>query len=63
MPGLIIPGLIDADASTRDSYMMLGLTLLLFAFCFNLRGTRSINRYEGGIFVLIFLAYQYWLFS
>jgi cation:H+ antiporter len=63
MPGLIIPGIIDADASTRDSYMMLGLTLLLFLFCFNLRGTRRINRYEGGIFVLIFLAYQYWLFS
>ncbi len=63
MPGLIAPGLLDADASSRDSYVMLGLTVLLFVFCFNLRGTRQINRYEGGIFVLAFLAYQYWLFA
>ncbi|MDT0584102.1 MULTISPECIES: calcium/sodium antiporter [Alteromonadaceae] len=63
MPGLIAPGLLDADASSRDSYVMLGLTILLFVFCFNLRGTRQINRYEGGIFVLAFLAYQYWLFA
>jgi cation:H+ antiporter len=63
MPGLIIPGLLDANASTRDSYVMLGLTILLFIFCFNLRGTRQINRYEGGILVLAFLTYQYWLFK
>jgi cation:H+ antiporter len=63
MPGLIAPGLLDADASSRDSYVMLGLTVLLFVFCFNLRGTRQINRYEGGVFVLAFLAYQYWLFA
>jgi cation:H+ antiporter len=63
MPGLIIPGILDANASTRDSYVMLGLTILLFIFCFNLRGTRQINRYEGGVLVLAFLTYQYWLFT
>jgi len=63
MPGLIIPSMLDMNASTRDSYVMLGLTILLFVFCFNLRGTRQINRYEGGIFVLAFLTYQYWLFK
>jgi cation:H+ antiporter len=63
MPGLIIPSMLDINASTRDSYVMLGLTILLFVFCFNLRGTRQINRYEGGIFVMAFLAYQYWLFK
>lgn len=63
MPGLIIPSMLDMNASARDSYVMLGLTILLFVFCFNLRGTRQINRYEGGIFVLAFLTYQYWLFK
>lgn len=63
MPGLIIPSMLDINASTRDSYVMLGLTILLFVFCFNLRGTRQINRYEGSIFVMAFLAYQYWLFK
>jgi cation:H+ antiporter len=63
MPGLIAPGAIDINASTRDSYVMLGLTVILFVFCFNLRGTRQINRYEGGMLVIAFCAYQYWLFQ
>jgi len=62
MPGLIIPSILDMNVAVRDSYVMLGLTILLFVFCFNLRGTRRINRYEGGIFVLAFFAYQYLLF-
>nr|WP_297347047.1 calcium/sodium antiporter [uncultured Glaciecola sp.] len=62
MPGLIIPSMLDINVSARDSYVMLGLTILLFVFCFNLQGTRRINRYEGGIFVLAFFAYQYMLF-
>ncbi|MFT5541598.1 MAG: cation:H+ antiporter [Glaciecola sp.] len=63
MPGLIIPGIVDSNASVRDSYVMLGLTILLFIFCFNLRGNSKINRYEGGALVLAFFGYQYWLFS
>ncbi len=63
MPGLIIPGIVDSNASVRDSYVMLGLTVLLFIFCFNLRGNSKINRYEGGALVLAFFGYQYWLFS
>ncbi|MBF7074910.1 calcium/sodium antiporter [Glaciecola sp. MH2013] len=63
MPGLIAPGAIDINASTRDSYVMLGLTVILFVFCFNLRGTRQINRYEGGLLVVAFCAYQFWLFQ
>jgi cation:H+ antiporter len=63
MPGLIIPSMLDMNVSARDSYAMLGVTILLFLFCFNLRGTRRINRYEGGILVMAFLFYQYWLFK
>ncbi len=63
MPGLISPGFIDGDASTRDSLVMLGLSILLFVFCFNLRGTRRINRFEATTFLAIFLGYQYVLFS
>lgn len=63
MPGLIFPSALDSDAAQRDIYVMLGLTVLLFVFCFNLRGTRQINRYEGGMFVAIFCAYQYLLFA
>ncbi|MGB3724144.1 MAG: calcium/sodium antiporter, partial [Glaciecola sp.] len=63
MPGLISPSAIDASAADRDSLVMLALSVLLFVFCFNLRGTRQINRIEAGIFLVIFVAYQYILFA
>lgn len=63
MPGLINPGIIDENAAGRDAMVMLGLSVLLFIFCFNLRGPRNITRLEGGIFVLIFIVYQFWLFA
>lgn len=62
MPGLIAPGIIDANAASRDALVMLGVSILLFVFCFNLRGTRRINRWEGFAFVAIFISYQIWLF-
>lgn len=58
MPGLILPGSIDPAAAQRDSYVMLGLTLLLLLFCFSYKGGRSINRWEGGILLSCYLAYQ-----
>lgn len=63
MPGLINPSVIDEAVASRDSLVMLGLSVLLFVFCFNLRGTRRINRYEATIFLLIFAGYNYVLFS
>ena len=63
MPGLIAPGLIDADAATRDMYVMLGLTVLLLIFSFNFKGTRRINRLEGAVLVAAFLGYQFILFA
>ena len=63
MPGLIAPGLIDADAATRDMYVMLGLTVLLLIFSFNFKGTRRINRIEGAILIAVFLGYQFILFA
>lgn len=63
MPGLIAPGLIDADAATREMYVMLGLTILLLIFSFNFKGTRRINRLEGAVLVAAFLGYQFILFA
>lgn len=63
MPGLIAAGPIDPSAAGRDIYAMLGLTVLLILFSFNLRGTRRINRGEALILLGCFLAYQYIVFS
>lgn len=62
MPGLLAPGLVDSNAYERDIFVMLALTLLMFVFSFNVRGTSRINRFEGAFLVAGFLAYQYWLF-
>jgi cation:H+ antiporter len=63
MPGLIAPGVVDENAATRDSYVMLGLTVLLIIFSFNLKGSRCINRVEGFCLITCFLGYQFLLFS
>ena len=63
MPGLIAPGLVDENAATRDSYVMLALTGLLIIFSFNLKGSRCINRVEGLLLFACFCGYQFLLFS
>ncbi|GAB5381522.1 MAG: calcium/sodium antiporter [Aliiglaciecola sp.] len=63
MPGLIAPGLIDENVATRDIFAMLLVTGLLIAFSFNLRGTRRINRWEGGTLVACYLIYCYYLLA
>lgn len=63
MPGLIAPGVVDENAATRDSYVMLGLTLLLIMFSFNFKGSRRINRIEGLCLITCFFGYQFLLFA
>lgn len=63
MPALIAPGLLDENAANRDAFVMLGLSLLLFVFSFNFRGTRQINRFEAALLLSCFCVYQYWLFT
>ncbi len=65
MPALIAPGAIDALATTRDSYVMLALTLLLVIFSFNigLKSSRRINRFEGILLLTCFVTYQVYLFN
>jgi cation:H+ antiporter len=63
IPGLLAPSLLDENAAHRDALVMIGLTLMLFIFSINYKGTRQINRYEAAIFLLCFVSYQYWLFA
>lgn len=62
MPGLIAPGIIDADVASRDIFIMFLVTCLLIGFSFNLRGTRRISRWEGGLLVLCYFSYWAYLF-
>ncbi|MDO6565622.1 calcium/sodium antiporter [Alteromonas sp. 1_MG-2023] len=63
MPGLLAPGALDPDVYTRDMFVVLGLTLLLFLFSFTLMGNRRISRRNGGLLIACFIGYQFWLFA
>jgi cation:H+ antiporter len=42
---------------------MLGATLALIIMSLNFRGSQRINRVEGGLLLIAFLAYQGYIFS
>ncbi|EWH09134.1 CaCA family Na(+)/Ca(+) antiporter [Catenovulum agarivorans DS-2] len=64
IPGIIAPGAVDPSAVTRDSLVMIAVTVLLILMAIGIsKGPRSINRIEGGILLACFIAYQYVLFG
>jgi len=60
---LIHPSDIDPYASSRDIFVMLAATLALLLMALNFKGTRRINRIEGGVLLTGFIAYQLVLFA
>mgnify|MGYP002619506448 CR=1 FL=1 len=60
---IIAPGMIDAAAAGRDSYVMMAATLGLLLMSLRLGKLRRINRVEGCILLMAFIGYQYLLFS
>ncbi|MGR6841322.1 calcium/sodium antiporter [Aliivibrio wodanis] len=60
IPALIHPSIISEFIMGRDFYVMLGVSVLLLLMA--LGKSRSINRIEGSILVVIFLVYQGYLF-
>lgn len=63
VPGLLAPGNIDPQAMQRDMPVMLVLTLLLILFCFAIKERRRIERWQGGLLLACYLAYQTSLFQ
>ncbi|ODQ00368.1 MULTISPECIES: calcium/sodium antiporter [Salinivibrio] len=60
IPGLLNPSPISEFAMGRDYYIMLVLSVMLLIFA--LGKSRSINRIEGSIFLMCYIAYQGYLF-
>lgn len=64
LAGIIQPLGVDATVLYRDVGLMLFLTTSLFLFGFGFKGRQGrINRWEGGILILIYLLYTAWLVS
>lgn len=60
LPALINPSALSPLAMSRDFYVMLAVSVLLLLMALGKR--RQINRVEGGILVICFVAYQAFLF-
>lgn len=63
LPGVINPDFVDPDASARDFPIMLLASIVLMAMAFGFKRDGRINRLEGGILFVSFIAYQLVLFS
>ncbi|MGY3568628.1 calcium/sodium antiporter [Vibrio sp. SCSIO 43135] len=59
LPGILNPSMLSEYAMGRDFWVMLGVSLLLVAMA--LGKSRSINRIEGGVLFIAFIAYQGYL--
>jgi cation:H+ antiporter len=60
IPGILNPSVLSEHAMNRDFWVMLILSLLLVVM--SLGKSKSINRIEGLVLFLIFIAYQTYLF-
>ena len=61
--GAIHPIAVGNEVLYRDVPVMIGLTLSLFVIGFGFRGPGRINRIEGGMLLVVFLAYNAYLIT
>ncbi|PTP59299.1 calcium/sodium antiporter [Vibrio splendidus] len=59
IPGILTPSVLSEFAMGRDFWVMLGVSLLLVVMA--LGKSRSVNRIEGGVLIVTFVAYQAYL--
>ncbi len=58
IPAVIAPITLDAGILTRDFPFMIGLSIALFIMAYGFRGNGRINRIEGGLLLLAYIAYM-----
>ncbi|QYK04710.1 calcium/sodium antiporter [Shewanella zhangzhouensis] len=63
LPGIIAPGVVDAQAVSRDLYMVIATSIALALFVLLSGKDRELKRWHGGLFLVIFIGYQYVLFQ
>jgi cation:H+ antiporter len=62
IPGIISPSILNEEVLNRDLAVVFSLTIMLFVMAYGFRGEGRINRFEGGILLSSFIAYQILLF-
>ncbi|MDQ2069533.1 calcium/sodium antiporter [Natronospira bacteriovora] len=58
LPGLIAPGPVPDGVLSRDYPVMIGFSLLIVVLARGFGGRGVIHRWQGGLLLLLFLAYQ-----
>lgn len=61
LAGVIQPMSAPPEVISRDTLVLIGMTLLLFIFCYGFKKPGKIGRVKGGILLSIFIAYTLWL--
>jgi cation:H+ antiporter len=62
IPGLLAPGSFDAAVLSRDFPVMMGFTAALYLLAGGVFGQERIGRFQGGLLLAAFFAYEVWLF-
>jgi cation:H+ antiporter len=62
IPGIISPSILTEEVLERDIAIVFVLTIMLFVMAYGFRGEGRINRFEGAILLMSFIAYQMLLF-
>jgi cation:H+ antiporter len=62
IPGLIKPSPLAEGIFERDIPAVIIVTIILFIMAYGFRGEGRINRFEGGLLLSAFIAYQLFLF-
>lgn len=57
IPGLLGPLQLEPEVLSRDFPVMIGLSIALFVMAYGLQGDGRINRLEGGLLLLAYIAY------
>jgi cation:H+ antiporter len=63
LPGVIHPAAIQHAVMTRDFPVMAGMTILLFVMAYGFRGPARLNRPQGALLLVAFLAYEVLLYA
>ncbi|NOQ64105.1 MAG: calcium/sodium antiporter [Methyloprofundus sp.] len=63
LPALIAPGAVDATVISRDFPVLLAFTFSLFILGLGYSKAGRINRWEGGVLVSAYLAYQWVIYQ
>ena len=58
IPGLMSPNIIDDAVLERDFPFMIGLSIALFIMAYGFKGEGRINRYEGSMLLIGYIAYM-----